>query len=179
MTLRIRRTTMQDAAALAHLMSDPTVFPQQTLMPYSSEEQWKARLAEALHPSKNDLLLSADLNGRMVGAASLLSVGPSPRRRHVMMSGASVLPEAQGKGIGKALAAALFDYADRWANVLRIEATVFASNQKAINLNLGFGFQIEGRMKGYALRDGVYEDVLMVARMHPNPPRFEFPAESS
>jgi hypothetical protein len=29
----------------------------------------------------------------------------------------------------------------------------------------------EGRMRGFALRDGEYVDALMMARLHPNPPR--------
>ena len=67
---------------------------------------------------------------------------------------------------------ALIDYADQWGHVLRIELTVFADNTRAIALYERFGFEHEGRQRGYALRHGVYSDVLAMARLHPNPPRW-------
>ena len=65
---------------------------------------------------------------------------------------------------------ALCDYADRWMGVLRIELTVYVDNAAAIALYRKFGFETEGRHRGYALRDGRYVDALAMARLHPNPP---------
>jgi putative acetyltransferase len=64
----------------------------------------------------------------------------------------------------------LTDYADQWGHILRIELTVFADNARAIALYERFGFEHEGRHKGYALRNGQYSDVLCMARWHPKPP---------
>jgi putative acetyltransferase len=66
--------------------------------------------------------------------------------------------------------AALCDYADRWAGVLRIELTVYADNDVAIRLYRKFGFEVEGTSRSYALRDGVFVDALAMARLHPKPP---------
>jgi putative acetyltransferase len=63
------------------------------------------------------------------------------------------------------------DYADGWAHLLRLELTVFVDNQAAIALYRRFGFVEEGRHRAYALRNGRYEDVFSMARLHPNPPR--------
>ena len=82
----------------------------------------------------------------------------------------AVARAAQGQGVGAALMQALCDYADRWAQVLRIELTVFADNAGAIALYRKFGFEVEGTHRGYALRDGVYVDALAMARLHPKPP---------
>ena len=71
---------------------------------------------------------------------------------------------------GSALMAAMCDYADRWAGVLRLELTVFVDNAPAIALYRKFGFEIEGTHRAYALRDGRYADVHAMARLHPDPP---------
>jgi putative acetyltransferase len=89
----------------------------------------------------------------------------------VLLLGISVLPEAQGYGVGSALMAALCDYADRWAGALRIELGVYTDNARAIGLYKKFGFEIEGTMRGYAMRDGQFADTFAMARLHPNQPR--------
>jgi len=171
MSIAVRRATVQDAAAYARIMGDPGVYPGLMQMPYTSEELWRARLLENSAPGKTDLLLVAELDGTVVGAAGLHPAGVSPRRRHVLLLGISVLPEAQGHGVGSALMAALCDYADRWAGVLRIELGVYTDNDKAIGLYKKFGFGIEGTMRGYAMRDGQFADTFAMARLHPNQPR--------
>jgi putative acetyltransferase len=88
-----------------------------------------------------------------------------------MMLGISVAREAHGQGVGSALMAAMCDYADRWAGVLRLELTVYADNAAAIALYRKFGFFVEGTHRAYALRDGRYADAIAMARLHPDPPR--------
>jgi putative acetyltransferase len=171
MSIAVRRATVQDAAAYARIMGDPGVYPGLMQMPYTSEELWRARLVENSAPGKTDLPLAAELDGAVVGAAGLHPAGISPRRRHVLLLGISVLPEAQGHGVGSALMAALCDYADRWAGVLRIELGVYTDNARAIGLYKKFGFEIEGTLRGYAMRDGQFADTFAMARLHPNQPR--------
>jgi putative acetyltransferase len=171
MTITIRRTSPKDAAAMARLMSDPAVYGGTLQMPYPSEEQWQARLADTAALGKPDVSLVAELNGDVVGSAGLHAPSLALRRRHVMALGISVAREAQGQGVGTALMAALCDYADRWLGILRIELTVYADNEVAQRLYRKFGFELEGTFKGYALRDGVFVDTLAMARWHPSPPR--------
>lgn len=168
--LLIRSTTPDDAAAFARILGEPGVLLQTLQLPYPSEQKWKARLSEPPAPGSNDISLVAELGGQVVGSAGLFSPGPQVRRRHVAVLGISVATAAQGQGVGTALMQALCDYADRWGQVLRIELTVFADNARAIALYQRFGFETEGTHCGYALRDGVYADVLSMARLHPQPP---------
>ena len=173
MTITIRRAAPADAAAYAHIMGDPAVFPGLMQMPYASEEAWRARLVEGMAPGKVDLSLVAERGGEIVGTAGLHPVGPALRRRHVVAIGISVAREAQGQGVGSALMQAMCDYAEGWMGVLRIERTVYADNAAAIGLYRTFGFETEGPHRGYALRDGRYVDALAVARIHPDPPSIE------
>jgi putative acetyltransferase len=65
----------------------------------------------------------------------------------------------------------LLDWADNWAGLLRIELGVYADNERAIRMYRRFGFELEGTQRAFALRDGVYVDSLMMARLHPRPPQ--------
>jgi len=170
MTIVVRRATPKDAAAFARVMGDPGVYPGLMQVPFTSPELWERRLADTTDPTKNDLLLVAELDGEVVGNAGLHPVGAQLRRRHVMMLGISVLPAAQRRGVGRALMTAICDYADNWAGALRLELTVYTDNAPAIALYRQFGFEIEGTQRAYALRDGQYVDSHAMARLHPRPP---------
>lgn len=171
MSLILRRARPSDAAALAEQLADPEVFPGLLQVPYANVEMWQQRLNTPPVAGSPDLLLVAESDGKVVGSAGLHPVGTQLRRRHAMMLGISVSPSAQGQGVGAALMTALLDYADNWAQVLRLELTVFQDNQRAIRLYERHGFAPEGRLRAYALRNGAYEDVLAMARLHPKQPR--------
>ncbi len=171
MSITVRRASVQDAAAYARIMGDPGVYPGLMQMPHTNEELWRTRLTEINAPGKTDLLLVAELDGAVVGTAGLHPAGASHRRRHALCIGISVSTDAQGRGVGSALMAAMCDYADRWMGVLRLELSVYTDNARAIGLYKKFGFEIEGTMRGYAMRDGQFTDTYAMARLHPNPPR--------
>jgi putative acetyltransferase len=175
MTIVIRRSSPRDAAAMARVMSNPQIYGNLLQMPYATEESWHARLAEMNAPGKAELSLVAELHGELVGSAGLNAPGPALRRRHAMGLGISVMPVAQRQGVGTALMNALCDYADNWLGTLRIELTVYTDNEVAQRLYRRFGFEIEGRLRGYALRDGRYVDAYTMARLHPNPPQLASP----
>ncbi len=62
---------------------------------------------------------------------------------------------------------ALVDLADGWTPFTRLELTVYADNARAIALYRAFGFEDEGLLRGYALRNGRYVDALAMARIRP------------
>jgi putative acetyltransferase len=173
--LNVRRARVEDAAECTRIHGDADVYPQTLQLPYPDEDLWRTRLRDMLAPGQRDLLLVGEisLNGgpfKVQGYAGLHPAGPQLRRQHVMSLGICVHPDGQGLGLGWALTTALLDYADRWAQVLRIELQVYADNTRAINLYEGLGFETEGRLRGASLRDGMYADTLCMARWHPHPP---------
>ncbi len=171
MQITIRRAQVSDAAAFAEMMAHPEVFAGLLQNPYPSEALWHQRLQDGEAPGKTDLhLVALNEDGRLLASAGLFAAGAALRRRHAVGLGVSVAQHAQGQGVGRALMAALLDYADNWGQVLRTELTVYADNARAIKLYESFGFAHEGRMKAYALRAGAYVDTLAMARLHPNPP---------
>jgi L-phenylalanine/L-methionine N-acetyltransferase len=165
--ITLRRAVEHDAEAIAAYCADERVFGQLLQMPFPSVAAWRARLAAPTDPVSASLSLVAEREGAIVGSAALFSVGPLLRRQHVMGLGISVAVPAQGQGVGTQLMTALLGYADRWTPILRIELTVFADNAPAIALYRRFGFEEEGRMRAYALRDGVHADCVAMARLRP------------
>jgi putative acetyltransferase len=168
--ISIRRATPEDASAMTALMSEEAVYGNLLQLPHPSEATWRERLEAK--SSNGDVQLVALAKGQLVAMAGL-HANPHIRRRHAMHLGMAVTVPAQGKGVGRALMAALIDYADRWVAVMRIELTVFTDNERAIALYRKFGFVQEGIFRAYGLRDGRYQDVLAMARLHPSPPRWD------
>ena len=177
--IRLRRALPDDAAAIVRVNSHPDVLANLLQVPYASVDAMRTRLVEQQHAGRTDVQLVAEIGGEVVACAGLHPASLHLRRRHVMGLGIGVAPQAQGRGVGKALMAALCDWADRWGDVRRIELTVFTDNARAIALYRGFGFRHEGTHRAYALRDGAYADVHAMARLHPDPPRVAWPEGSA
>ena len=148
------------------MMAEPSVQRNLMQLPYPAEERWAQQLAENNAPGKTDFAIVAERGGAVVGSAGLHPV-VQLRRRHAAMLGISVAAAHQGTGVGQALMQAMCNYADDWGQLLRIELTVFSDNERAIALYRRFGFEHEGLLRGYAMRDGVYADALAMARLHP------------
>ena len=171
----VRRARPADAAAFARVMGNPDVFPSLMQLPLASEEHWRTRIADMTAPGREELLIVAELDGQVVGSAGL-HPATQIRRRHAAMLGISIEPQAWGQGVGTMLMQTLCDYADGWAQLLRLELTVFADNARAIALYERFGFRIEGTLRGFAMRNGAYADALTMARLHPKQPLMGWPA---
>ena len=169
--LSVRRTRVADAEAYARMVSHPDVYQNLLQMPWASAEQWQARLAESCAAGSPHVQIVAESDGRVVGSAGLHPVGPSPRKRHAMALGIQVDADWHGRGVGTLLMRSLCDYADNWLGLLRIELDVYADNRRAQALYERFGFVREGVRRCEALRDGVYVDGWLMARLNPSPLR--------
>jgi L-phenylalanine/L-methionine N-acetyltransferase len=165
-----RRVTLDDAAALAELFSNPDVYDGTLQLPMPGPDLWRQRLQGSV-ASVDEFSIVAVAQGRVIASAGLHRSGTSLRVRHSMVLGIVVDRAFWGQGVGAELMRRLLDWADGWAGVLRIELGVYADNARAIGLYEKFGFAREGIKRAHALRDGRYADTLMMARLHPRPPQ--------
>ncbi|CRM12733.1 Spermidine N(1)-acetyltransferase [Pseudomonas sp. 31 R 17] len=157
----IQRFTEAHLEGVAALYNEPAVCRQVLQMPFQSVEAWRKRL---VMDNERRLQLVALHGGEVIGQLGLeqyLRV----RQAHVGSFGMGVATAWQGRGIGSKLLTTALDVADNWMNLHRVELTVYADNEAAHNLYRKFGFEVEGRLRDYALRDGVFVDTLSMARL--------------
>lgn len=159
--ITIRRREPEDYPSFCRLFQQPRVIHGTLQMPYPSEDMWRQRLQSGA--SDDHYQLVAVVDGEVVGCAGL-HPEQRPRRRHAASIGMAVHDGWQGQGVGRALMCALLDVADNWLQLRRVELTVFADNAHAIALYESVGFLKEGRLAGYAFRDGEYVDAWAMAR---------------
>lgn len=143
------------------LYNEPAVCRQVLQMPFQSIDVWRKRLAAS---TERHVKLVALSGGEVIGSLGLEQYSRS-RQSHVGAIGMGVASAWQGKGIGSKLLAAALDIADNWMNLHRVELTVFADNEAAQGLYRKYGFEQEGRLRNYAVRDGVFVDALSMARL--------------
>ena len=163
-SLRIRRAEADDCDALYEMFTATTVYSGTLQLPYPSREYWRKRLSEN---TDNIYNLVGIIDGSIVGMVSVDTFPYRPRRRHAGAIGISVHEDWQGKGVGKELMRAIVDLADNWLNLTRLELEVYADNGAAIRLYERFGFEVEGRLRQHAFRDGQFVDSIMMGRLRP------------
>jgi len=77
--------------------------------------------------------------------------------------GISLLPDMQGKGLGKETTKLVIEYAIKKLNLHKIQLEVIADNKRAIGLYKNLGFVEEGLMKQQFYYEGIYFDVILMS----------------
>jgi L-amino acid N-acyltransferase YncA len=112
----------------------------------------------------NHLVVVAEFDGVFAGSGRLFPGPAHSYYQHVVELGMFVLPPFRQKGIGRALLKWMCDWADS-QSYERITLAVFAKNQAAFNLYQSTGFIEEGRMHKQIMWEGVFDDLILMARM--------------
>jgi L-phenylalanine/L-methionine N-acetyltransferase len=162
-----------DVDGIAALMSLAGVVEDLLLAPLTPPDAVRKALLEP----PRDCAIVARSEGRVIGYAGL-TVQAAVRRRHAAALVACVAPAWQRRGIGRALVAALVDWADRWAGLLRLELGVLDGNVAGLALARRFGFVHEGTQRAAVLREGAFVDQHLLARLHPSPPQVPAQAQA-
>jgi RimJ/RimL family protein N-acetyltransferase len=98
--------------------------------------------------------------GRVVGNA-----GVHERGSGVLYLGMGILPEARGRGGGRAFLEAIVEHA-RACGAHKLELEVWIDNARAISVYASAGFEVEGlRRNHYRRRDGRLRSALLMARL--------------
>ena len=160
----IRPARLEDMESVNILRRTPGVF-QTTLALPSERIQRNVDRFQTLGPNDHSFVAALD-DDTVIGTAQL-RVAANPRMAHVGTVGLSVRTDYQDKGVGTALLRTLLELADNWLMLVRVELLVYADNQRAIHLYEKLGFEAEGRLRSNSIRDGRYEDDLIMARLRP------------
>ncbi len=162
----IRSAEPSDAASLLELklaLDHETEF--MMLEPGERQEtpEQVARHLEAVGRESGSTVLVAEEDGRLLGYAEAEG-GAFRRNRHAAYVVIGVRRAAAGRGIGTALLHGLDDWA-REHGVRRLELTVMAHNERAIDLYRRCGYEIEGTRRHSLCVDGHDVDELALARL--------------
>jgi ribosomal protein S18 acetylase RimI-like enzyme len=125
-----------------------------------------ARLGDGFfeHNKLGDILV-AQVDGQVVGYASLAQASRLPSHAHVLeINGLAVDPDHQGHGVGRALVEACLAGA-RQQGARKLTLRVLGCNERARRLYEACGFQVEGLLREEFLLDGRYVDDVFMAHM--------------
>lgn len=137
-------------------------------IPSTSSERLEVSEVKYASLTADDHILVAEAGrggGRKVVGWAWLQVNANPRRRHAALFGIMVRADWQRRGVGRRLMDEIFDLADDWLMLKRVELEVFADNEHAIRLYESYGFEVEGRLRASTVKNGEYADCLVMARL--------------
>lgn len=98
--------------------------------------------------------------GHIVGNAGVHERAPG-----VLYLGMAILPDARGRGGGRAFLEAILEHAHA-CGAHKVELEVWVDNARAIALYASAGFEVEGlRRNHYRRRDGDLRSALLMARL--------------
>jgi len=129
-----------------------------TEVPFDREDR-RRRLLEGLGDDIHSGYFVAETDDGVVG-----HIGLRLAPYGVVSLGILVIEGHRGQGTGHALLARGLEWA-RQSGGHKVALEVWPHNQAALALYRRHGFEVEGRMRDYALRDGVFVDTLSMARL--------------
>jgi len=103
---------------------------------------------------------------RVVGWAALSPVSDRCCYRGVAENSVYVAPEAQGRGVGRALLERLVVQAEA-AGIWTIQCGIFPENLASIELHTRCGFRVVGIRERLGVLDGEWRDVAFLERRSP------------
>ncbi|MFZ3067462.1 MAG: GNAT family N-acetyltransferase, partial [Gammaproteobacteria bacterium] len=123
---------------------------------------YKVGARSVLNSGKSAIYLALDNSNNIVGYVCG-EVSNLHRISHIMKMNIGVLKEFHGLGVGRVLADAIINHAEK-IGILRMEATVITSNKLSFNLCKKFGFKVEGMREKSIKIDGNFHDEYLIAR---------------
>lgn len=114
--------------------------------------------------SKRDLMIIAEVDGKVVGNCSFSPIGQKMRIRHRCSIGIALYEKVWGLGIGTALLSLLIENAIK-CGYEQMELDVVSRNDRAIKLYEKMGFvKCGNKPKAMRHKDGTYDDEIMMVK---------------
>ena len=107
--------------------------------------------------------LIARVGAAVAGWAALSPVSPRRVYAGVAEVGIYVAAAHRGRGLGRALLAALVSASER-CGIWTLQAGIFPENEASLRLHRACGFRDVGRRERIGRRDGVWRDTLLLER---------------
>jgi L-amino acid N-acyltransferase YncA len=160
--VEVRPATLDDAAAIAEIYNqgiEARIATFETRLRAPDDIAETLRAGEGRYP-----FLVAEVNGRVLGWASVSSYRARECYRGIGEFSIYVHEDARGKGVGRVLLPALIDAAER-AGFWKLLSRVFPFNHASLRLCAACGFREVGVYEKHAQLDGEWLDVVIVERL--------------
>lgn len=163
----IREALPEDAEALLNFLGKVAL---ETNFLSMDAEDFQLSVEEEAHhltrilESENNCLFVARFGELIIGTASIAG-NKEKKLRHIGELGVTVASEYWGFGLGTNLVAELIEWAEQSGIIRRIELTVQARNQRAIDLYRKMGFVQEGVLQRGVFSEGQFLDVYLMSCM--------------
>lgn len=122
------------------------------------------RWFDAYQKDASRQILTVTSGAKPIGQVGLLSINKEDHNAELYILIGD--PSFRGRGLGKVLVSYITDYGFQKLGLHRIFLTVHAANLPAIRLYEHCGFQHEGKLRESVLRNGNYEDEIMMGRIY-------------
>ena len=110
--------------------------------------------------------LVARVDGQVVGWTALAPVSDRCAYAGVAEDSVYVAPEAQGRGVGRALLAAVVASAER-GGIWTVQSGILPENRASVRLHQACGFRLVGVRERLGRLHGRWRDVLLLERRSP------------
>jgi phosphinothricin acetyltransferase len=151
--------TPGDAAGVNAIYNPYILSSSATFETDEHDEAWRRNWLHELARSPRHPAFVALAKGGVVGFANAAPFDPRGAYETSVKVSVFIAPDAQGRGVGKALYSALFDALGR-ADVHRACALVVAPNPGSVALHEAFGFRHVSTLSEVGRKFGRYYDVM-------------------
>jgi RimJ/RimL family protein N-acetyltransferase len=157
----------EDAADVVRLRSEPSVLAQLfSEAPPTREEHLRWLADVEARGTRREFMLVERASGRSVGTIGLDLESRHRRAEFGVLVGD---PAARGTGLATEAGRLLLAHAFGALGLHRVYLHAFADNEPALRLYRRLGFEVEGRLREHALKDGRFRDVIVMATLGPGP----------
>lgn len=157
-TFALREIVPSDAADWYRYLSDDRVYEHTStpIMSFAEVEGLIGMLAERFHRKRQiRWALAEPDSGKMIGDLGYNAFWTRDSRGEI---GYGLAPEYWRRGLMTRALSAVLNYGFSHLGLNKVEATVNITNQRSSGLLLKLGFQLEGTLRDYRNRRGVFGD---------------------
>jgi L-amino acid N-acyltransferase YncA len=167
MNFTIRPVQESDAPAISEILNAIIATGKYTILEGPFTLQAELEFIQSF-PESGMFLVAECEDGRVLGFQNVSPASSENAMRHVGIIGTYIAMDAQGQGVGGALAASTFTAA-RAKGFEKLTAMIRADNPRAIGFYVSQGFKIVGTMRRHAIVNGQYIDEVITEKMLEGP----------
>lgn len=159
----LRNATADDAKAIKEhriIVAGETDYMLRYPDELTMTEEEEAKTLEKKENSPDELMLMAEIDGKLAANAGIYPIGRFDRIKHKADFGVSVKKAYWGMGLGTIMLERMITLA-REAGYEKLNLEVIEGNEKAIRMYQKYGFKLYGtEEKGFRYRDDTYATIL-------------------